>query len=87
MILENKSEKTTDVFSMFSTDLISNKGKRIDAANIHYNPQTIKIGPLKKEKVIIKVTIPNNTLPGNYSGLIQAANMDQLRAILIVNVD
>ena len=87
MILENRSEETTDVFSMFSTDLISNQGKRIGATNIRFNPQTIKIGPLKKEEVMIKVTIPKNASTGNYSGLVQATNMDQLRAILILNVE
>ncbi len=87
MILENRSEETTDVFSMFSTDLISNKGKRIGAVNVKFNPQTIKIGPLKKEQISIRVTIPKSAVPGEYSGLVQAANMDQLRAILILIVE
>lgn len=87
MILENKSEEMTDVFSMFSTDLISNQGKRIGATNIVFTPQTIKIGPLQKKEVVVKVTVPKGASAGTYSGLVQAANMDQLRAILILNVE
>ena len=87
MILENRSEEMTDVFSMFSTDLISNKGKRISASNIKFVPQKIKIGPLQKKEVKVKVTIPKSASKGAYSGLVQAANMGQLRAILVLSVE
>jgi hypothetical protein len=87
MTLENKSKAVTDVFSMFSTDLISNQGKRIAASNISFSPQSIRIDPAQAERVEVKVTVPKNTPPGSYSGLVQATNMDQLQAILIVIVE
>jgi hypothetical protein len=86
MELENKSREVTDVFSMYCTDLISNQGKRIAAGNVSFTPETIKIGPGQTEKVLVKVSVPRNTSPGSYSGLVQATNLDQLRAILIIRV-
>jgi len=86
MELENRSREVTDVFSMYCTDLISNQGNRIVAGNIVFSPQTIKIEPSKTEKVLVKVSVPKNTPAGSYSGLVQATNLDQLRAILIIKV-
>ncbi len=87
MILENSSEEVTDVFSVFSTELISNQGKRIASSNIKFSPQTIKIEPLQKKKVVVKVSVPKGAQKGTYTGLVQATNMDTLRAILILNVE
>lgn len=86
MELENKSREVTDVFSMYCTDLISNQGNRMLAGNISFAPETIKIGPGQREKVLVKVSVPRNTPAGSYSGLVQATNLDQLRAILIIRI-
>ncbi|MDD5507672.1 MAG: hypothetical protein PHD25_04995 [Bacteroidales bacterium] len=86
MELENKSREVTDVFSMYCTDLISSQGKRIAAGNITFAPDTIKIGPGQTARVTVKVSVPRTTPAGSYSGLVQATNLYQLRAILIIRV-
>lgn len=87
MTLENASNQETDVFSFHSTDLVNAAGDRIDAKQVAFAPSSITIGPRKKDKVVVTVRIPKRTVSGVYSGLIQATKLDQLRAVLIAEVD
>lgn len=87
MTLENETHQTTDELSVHCTDLVSTSGERILSKHVTFTPPSIKIGALKSKKITVTVKIPKETCPGIYSGLIQATNVEQLHAILIVQVD
>jgi len=87
MTLQNNSDKTTEKFELYSTDLINGDGARILAKYISFKPASLAIGPQKTETVVVDVTVPKTTQPGVYSSLIQANKLDQLQAVLTVRVD
>ena len=87
MDLENNSDKIMDEFSFHSTDLVDASGRRIAAERITFTPSTLSLAPYKTQKVVVAVNIPAKTSAGIYSGLIRATKMDQLQAILVIQVD
>ena len=86
MFLENYSTTTTEEFNLFSTDLVNASGERISHDKITVEPEKIVIQPAGSSKVNISVKVSQSTPEGNYSGLIQAHNMAELRAILVISV-
>lgn len=87
MILENGDEESTNESSFHSTDLVSAYSDRIPAKQIVFRPSSVTVGPHTTEEVTVAVNVPEETPTGTYSGLIQATEMDQLRAVLVVQVD
>ncbi|MCW4025709.1 MAG: hypothetical protein NWF01_11870 [Candidatus Bathyarchaeota archaeon] len=85
--LENSSDVQTDEFNLYSTDLISDSGDRISADALKFMPPTVKIEPHKSEKIMVMVTVPSDAHPGVYCGLVLAANMNQLRSEIVINVE
>lgn len=86
MLFENSLNTPTGVFTVACTDLLSSTGGSIPAQRISFSPQTITIGPRARQEVNVMVAIPEKTKPGVYSGLIQATDIEQLRAVLVVTV-
>lgn len=86
MTLENDSDKATDKFGFYASDLLNADGDRIPASHVTFEPSSLVIGPKKSEKVTIIVKAPKGTPAGAYSGLIQATNLNQLRAVLEVRI-
>jgi hypothetical protein len=84
--VENDTESPTVTFELHTTDLVDQDGNRIAAEHVSFSARTLSVGPHETEKVAIRVSAPSGTPPGRYSGLIQASRMDQLRAILIVDI-
>ncbi len=87
MMLQNTSDKSTKQFELFSTDLVNGEGDRILARNITFTPSSLEIKPQKTEKVTVKLKLPKTTKPGTYTGLIRAKKLDQLQAVVTVNVE
>jgi len=87
MILENGNEEPTDESSFHSTDLVSTHSNRIPGNQVVFRPSSVKVEPHTTEEITVAVNVPNETPAGVYSGLIQATEMDQLRAVLVVQVD
>jgi hypothetical protein len=87
MTLENESSKPTDVINLFSSDLINSAGQRIDSRQITFTPEKIVIEPQKQALITVHVQVPAGTSPGIYSGLLQAAKLEQLRAVLSVSIE
>lgn len=87
MTLENESSKPTDVIDLFSSDLINSEGQRILAKQITFSPEKLMIEPQKNVLVTVHVQVPKDTPPGTYSGLLQAAKLEQLRAVLSVRIE
>ena len=87
MTLQNDSNKTTEKFEFFITDLVNGEGGRISARQISFKPASLTIEPQKTEKVVVSISVPKTTKPGVYSGLIQATRLDQLQAVLAIKVE
>ncbi len=87
MSVENDSNTATDEFTFRCSGLLSTHDEGISPDNIKFNPDKIVVGPNTFEKVVISVTVPENTKPGVYSGLLQATRLSHVRAILSVVVE
>ena len=87
MLLENESRDQSEEFSFQASDLISaTTGERIEAACVSFQPSPVMLEPGGTAEVSILVHVPAGTSPGLYSGLFQAARMEQLRAVLSIEV-
>ncbi len=87
MTVENASEGPTDALHFHSSDLVSAEGARIPAQQISFAPSDLVIGPHKSEIVKVTVTVPEGTPPGTYAGLLRASKLEQLRALLTVQIE
>jgi hypothetical protein len=85
--LENSSDVQTDEFKLYSTDLVNDSGDRISSEVLQFMPPTVKIAPHTTEKIMVMVTVPSDARPGVYCGLVLAANMNQLRSEIVINVE
>lgn len=87
MTLENASSKPTEAFYLLSSDLINPSGERIKAQQISFKPDKLVIEPQNSTIVTIRVSVPEQTPPGVYSGLLQATRLEQLRAVLSIQIE
>jgi hypothetical protein len=86
MTLENESDKPTEAFFFHCSDLMNTAGERIPAHQVTFSPERLMIEPQKATIVTVIVHVPENASPGVYSGLLQATRMDQLRAVLTIQI-
>ena len=87
MTLENESSKPTDVFYLLSSDLVNPNGDRISAGQVSFVPEKMIIEPQKSAVITVTVRVPESTPPGTYSGLLQATKLEQLRAVLSIQIE
>ena len=87
MTLENESSKPTDVFYLLSSDLVNPNGDRIAAQQVSFDPEKMVIEPQKSAVITVTVRVPESTPPGTYSGLLQATKLEQLRAVLSIQIE
>lgn len=87
MTLENSSPDEETEFSFVGTDLISDGGAKIASANIGFKPARVTIAPGETADVTIAVKVPKTVPKGVYTGLIQASKWQQLRAVLVAEVE
>ena len=87
MTLENESSKPTDVFYLLSSDLVNPNGDRIAAGQVSFVPEKMVIEPQKSAVITVTVHVPDSTPPGTYSGLLQATKLEQLRAVLSIQIE
>lgn len=86
MRLENDSDDGTETFTFMSTDLFSPSGERIPAQQISFVPETLTIAPRNTATVTVAINVPEGATVGVYSGLLQATKLNQLRAVVTVQV-
>lgn len=86
MTLQNASDTATEEFSFYCSDLVSPSGARIPAHQILFAPSTVVIPPKDRMETVVTVVAPKGAAPGLYAGLLQSSRIDQLRAVLVVNV-
>ncbi len=87
MKLENDSETQTVHFSFRCSDLVNESGDRIAATQVTITPATLRLAPRQAEQVIVTVNVPADAPAGSYAGLLQATNLNNLRAVLVVHVN
>jgi hypothetical protein len=86
MLVENENEDATGEFEFTSSGLLSSTGNQLDAQNISFDPASLEIGAYDLEKVMVTVSVPEGTPPGQYSGLVRAS-LIQMRVLLTVQVE
>lgn len=87
VLLENDSDSATEQFQLRSSDLMDAvSAGRIPAQQVSFTPSPLRIGPRDSVKVMVAVAIPIGTPAGSYAGLVQASQLEHLRAILQVQV-
>ena len=86
MTLENESNKPTEAFNFHSSDLVNTAGERISSEQISFSPEQLVIEPQQASVVTVTIRVPENAAPGIYSGLLQATRVDQLRAVLSIQI-
>lgn len=87
MTLENSSEAPTEALHFHSSDLISTDGARIPAQQVEFAPTDLVIAPHGSQIVKVTLTVPAGTPAGTYAGLLQASKMEQLRAVVTVQIE
>lgn len=86
MRLENDSDRVTETFHFISSDLLNPSGQRIPAQEISFAPETISIEPHQSATITVAINVPEGAEAGVYSGLLQATRLDQLRAVVTLQV-
>jgi hypothetical protein len=84
---ENNRNTETEEFSLYSTDLISNKGERLPSGLVKFSPASLKIAPQTTMQATVTVSVPVETTPGTYSGLVLASNVTDLRSEIVIKVE
>ncbi len=86
LVLENDGDHPTSALEIHCADLISLEGQRIAAACISFAPSPLVIAAHDKQTLTVVVSVPDDIRPGVYSGLLQATNLQQLRAVLSIQI-
>lgn len=85
--LENAGDTPTEALEFHSSDLVSSVGARIVAGQVSFAPRTLVIPARHAEVVKVTVSVPADTPPGTYAGLLQASKLEQLRAVMTVQIE
>jgi hypothetical protein len=87
LTLENGGDSPTEEFGFYSSDLLNATGDHIGAGQISFQPKAVTIDSHSSTPVTVVVSIPEGTIPGVYSGLVQATKLELLRAVLTIRVE
>ena len=85
--LENSGDTPTEALEFHSSDLVSCTGARIVAGQVSFVPRSLVIAARQAEVVKVTVAVPADTPPGTYAGLLQASKLEQLRAVVTVQIE
>jgi hypothetical protein len=69
-----------------STDLVSGSGGRIPARLLEFVPAEIRLEAGEQAEIEIATTVPADTLAGCYFGLLVVGGVDDLRALITIDV-
>ena len=86
MSVENDGDTPIVEFSFHSTDFVDARGNRVLAKQITFSPGSLTLAPRTTEKVMVRASVPVGTAAGTYSGLLQASRLEDLRAILLLQI-
>jgi hypothetical protein len=83
--IENLEDYPVNV-SLFSSELLSDGGSSIPSFAVSFDPLTLNLGPGQQGVVVAKVNVPQQAIPGAYSGLVQAAGLSAVKAVITVDI-
>lgn len=72
--------------SFYSSDLLSDAGRSIPSFAVSFEPPILDIGAGQQAIVTAKVGVPPQSIPGAYSGLIQAAGLPDAKAVITIDI-
>lgn len=84
--LHNDSE-TAASLTLHCTDLLSGSGGRIVSQAVELTPQNVQLEQDASIEVMLKFRVPQGSIPGIYSGLLIAAELSYLQAVITFNVE
>lgn len=87
LALENGGDEPTEALQFHSSDLISASGERIAASQVSFSPSALVIAAHGSQLVKVTIAVPEGTSPGTYAGLLQASKLEQLRAVVTVQIE
>ena len=69
-----------------ATDLLGSRGGRIAASLLEFMPAELSLEPGEQRDITIAVTVPAEATRGCYSGLLVVRGVDDLRALMTIEV-
>jgi hypothetical protein len=69
-----------------ATDLLGSRGGGIAASLLEFTPPDCSLEPQEQRDLAITTTVPSDTAPGCYSGLLVVRGVDYLRALVTIEV-
>lgn len=69
------------------TNLVSGNGDEIPGRTVSFTPGHYRLPPGAEQPVKVEVQVPRETPPGTYSGLVQVAGLEGVRAVLVLKVE
>jgi hypothetical protein len=69
-----------------ATDLLGSRGGRIAFPLLEFTPSALALEPNEQKDMSISITVPLDTSPGCYSGLLVVTGLEYLRAVIIIDV-
>jgi hypothetical protein len=69
-----------------ATSLVNQRGSEIPSSHVSFAPNPVRVTGAQQQPVYITVRVPEKTPPGTYSGLVQAAELPGVAALLVVDV-
>lgn len=82
----NAGQNPVDLL-FYSSDLVGDSGWGIPARKVAFSPRSQSLQPQERATIEALIPIPPQTAPGSYSGVVQAAGFDYLRALMTVPVE
>lgn len=71
---------------LYSTDLLSDAGRSIPAHLVSFDPPRLTLGPGERAGVTARIDVPLQTIPGAYSGLVQAVGLPASKTVITIEI-
>jgi hypothetical protein len=85
MTVSNSEERPVRLVAA-ATDLLGSRGGRIAASLLDFMPAELSLEPGEQRDITIAVTVPPEATRGCYSGLLVVRGVDDLRALMTIEV-
>jgi len=85
LCVENQDDHPVEI-SLFPTDLRSDRGGVIPSQQISFDPPSRLLNPRESLPIKVSIALPLQTIPGSYSGLVQATGLPAVKAVITIEV-
>jgi hypothetical protein len=79
-------EPTPSEVTLYSSNFVADSGYEIPSLRVSASPRVVTLAPRAQASFEIRVSVPPQTPPGTYSGLVQALGSKYVKAVLSVRV-